>query len=146
MQLILTPEQAAIHDRGSEPEIQALMQDVLAQARRLSARGGHINVYFDYETVEVRHPDGTLLGAVEADPWAAEQRELARRIFAVADAEDVVLREDVAELVRAEYGETHPEWHKTQHGTALAEAMGCWQAYASLCDARPVDPSATEAE
>ena len=146
MQLVLTPEQAAIHDRGSEPEIQALMESVLAQARRLSARNGHINVYFDYETVEVRHPDGTLLGAVEADPWAEEQRELARRIFAVADAEDVVLREAVVEIVRAEYGEAHPEWHKTQHGTTLAEAMGCWQAYASLCEARPFDPAVTQVD
>ncbi|MFA7329486.1 MAG: hypothetical protein WC326_00280 [Candidatus Delongbacteria bacterium] len=137
MQITLSPAQATLFDHDPEAAGRALLDDLQAQARRLSARGGYISVYFDYESVEILHPDGRVLAVVEADPWAEEQKELARRIFAAADSEDVVSREAAAALVQSEYGDAHPEWRKVQYGTALAEQMGCWQAYASLCESRP---------
>lgn len=132
LQIILTSEQARVVDEGRDEDRQALLLELRARAARLSARNGYISVFYDYEEVELLHPDGRVLETVEADPWAVEQRELAKRIRTLADEEDVVPREAAAALVRAEYGEAHPDWHKTQHGTALAERMGCWQAYASL--------------
>ncbi len=137
MQITLSAAHTTLHDHGTESEVLALLDDLQARARRLSARGGYISVYFDYESVEILHPDGRVLAVVEADPWAEEQKELSRRIFAAADGEDVVSREAAAVLVQSEYGDAHPEWRKVQYGTALAEQMGCWQAYASLCESRP---------
>jgi len=97
--------------------------------------------------VEVLHPDGRVLAVAEADPWAPEQRELAARIFAVADEGDVVSREAATALVQAEYGDEQPRWCVTQYGTMLAERMGCWQAYASLvAHQRPAPPDEENGE
>ena len=144
MTVQLTAEEAAIHDQGGE-EGRRVLDEALARARRLSARAGTQGPFFDYPEVEVLHADGRVLAVVEADPWAPEQRELAARIFAAADGEDVVSREAATALVQAEYGDTRPRWCVTQHGTMLAERMGCWQAYASLAEQRrPASPDEEE--
>jgi hypothetical protein len=145
MPIHLTPEEAAIHHRGG-PESERILDEALARARHLSARGGTSGPFFDYGEVEVLHPDGRVLGVAVADPWAPEQRELAARIFAVADDQDVVSRDAATALVQAEYGDGQPRWCVTQHGTMLAERMGCWQAYASLVDERRPAPAEAEDE
>jgi len=144
MFLQLTAEEAAIHDLGGG-EAERVLDGARARARLLSARGGTTGPFFDYGEVEVRHPDGRVLDVVVADPWAPEQRDLAARIFAAADDQDVVSREAATALVQAEYADTRPRWCVTQHGTMLAERMGCWQAYASLAEQRrPATPDEEE--
>ncbi|MDP2359672.1 MAG: hypothetical protein Q8O14_02810 [bacterium] len=134
LSLTLSPAQAAIHDGDDEAARHDQLEALLAHARRLSARHGQAGVFLEYEGVELLHPDGRVLAVVEADPWAPEQKELARRIFAAADGEDLVARPTVEAILDVERESAPADWRRAQPGLLLAERLGCWQAYASLCD------------
>lgn len=119
------------------PQGEGLPEALLARARHMSARAGHINALLDYEAVELLDPDGQVLALVEADPWAPEQRELAARLFALADSQDFIPKAAALKILQAELEDLLPDMHRNWLGLELAERLGCWQAYASLRERLP---------
>jgi len=56
--MTITTAQATVLDDGNESEANEMRHALLADARKLAAQTG--------ETVEVQHPDGHIIEAVEA--------------------------------------------------------------------------------